>query len=237
MSKDRTEVPPRLSPDAAPLESSELDTAPVADGTQGYAEQAPRLIPKYDAYTFEQLWTSALVHLPDPGCSVLDIGAGSGRDARWFAARGDRVLAVEPTRPLREHGQRTSPGVQWLDATLPLLVGVPRGPFDVVVLDAVWMHLDPDQRRQAMAHVAPRVAAVLLVSLRHGPPPEGRRMFPVSPEETTELAAAHGLVCVENTASESLGPRNRAAGVTWSYLVYRRAEPVREAASSSISAS
>ena len=226
MTKEKAQVLPAFStsPEPGPSSGGARVGAPMPDGTQGYADQAERLIPKYDTYTFEQLWPSALAHLPAPSVDVLDIGAGSGRDARWFAARGDRVLAVEPTPPLREHGQRTSPGVQWLDGHLPELEGVPEGPFDIVVLDAVWMHLDTAQRERAMPHVAARVGpgGVLLISLRHGPAPEGRRMFPVSPEETTALAARAGLECTDSAATESLGARNRKAGVTWTYLVYRR---------------
>ena len=223
MPERETQVEPSLSGSEPSGGVRDRDTG-VVPGTQGYADQAPRLIDKYDAYSFEQLWGPALPHLPPPGATVLDIGAGSGRDARWFADRGDRVLAVEPTAPLRDHGTRTSPGVEWLDAHLPALQGVPEGPYDVVVLDAVWMHFEARERLQGAPEVARRVGSggVLLISLRHGPVPEGRRMFPVSVAETTELFASEGLELVVEAAMESLGPRNRAAGVTWSYLVYGR---------------
>jgi len=65
----------------------------------------------------------------------------------------------------------------------------------VVLLTAVWMHLDPEQRRQAMPQVARllRRGGVLTLSLRHGPVPAGRRMFDVSADETIELARAERL--------------------------------------------
>ena len=48
-------------------------------------------------------------------------------------------------------------------------------------------------------------------------------MFAVSPEETIELAGRSGLRAVLNVASESVQPRNIAAGVTWTKLAFRRA--------------
>lgn len=225
MPESKTQVGPDFSEVNPEGDPTDRDIGVAAmDSTAGYAEQARQLIPKYDGYGFEQLHAHAIPHLPGPGCRVLDIGAGSGRDARWFAARGDDVIAVEPTAPLRDHGQRTSPGVKWIDARLPDLAGVPEGAFDIVNLNAVWMHFDADQRRDWMPIVAQRVGpgGTLLLSLRHGPPPAGRRMFPVTADETVQLAAREGLQCVETPHRPALGARNRALGVTWTYLVFRR---------------
>lgn len=44
-----------------------------------------------DASTWIVRWS----HLVAPGAAVLDVAAGSGRHARWFAARGHRVIALE----------------------------------------------------------------------------------------------------------------------------------------------
>jgi SAM-dependent methyltransferase len=40
-------------------------------------------------------WIARWAHLLAPGAEVLDVASGSGRHARWFAARGHRVLAVD----------------------------------------------------------------------------------------------------------------------------------------------
>ncbi|WP_250496875.1 class I SAM-dependent methyltransferase [Caballeronia sp. ATUFL_F1_KS4A] len=40
-------------------------------------------------------WVARWAHLVAPGGAVLDVAAGSGRHARWFAARGFSVLAVD----------------------------------------------------------------------------------------------------------------------------------------------
>jgi SAM-dependent methyltransferase len=40
-------------------------------------------------------WVTRWAHLVAPGASVLDVASGRGRHARWFAARGYRVLALD----------------------------------------------------------------------------------------------------------------------------------------------
>ncbi|MET7749209.1 hypothetical protein [Micromonospora sp. NPDC005367] len=59
----------------------------------------------------------------------------------------------------------------------------------------------------------------VVLSLRHGPIPAGRRMFEVSASETIESAAGHGLTVVHSSELED--PHGR-AGVRWSYLGLQR---------------
>src|SRR6202043_1553752 len=117
-----------------------------------------------------------------------------------------------------------SPMIEWVDDSLPDLAAVrARGEaFDAVILTAVWMHLDELQRRQAMPNVAALVRnrGVMIMSLRHGPVPPGRRMFEVSAEETIALAQRSKLRCVLNLeAEDSL----RQPGVSWTRLAFQRA--------------
>ena len=202
-------------------------------GTQGYAEEADVLVPRYEAIPFEEKHGAVMHLLPATPARIADIGAGTGADAAWFAARGDRVLAIEPTAALREAGRRLhpSPAIEWLDDGLPeLALATARGvACDAVLLTAVWMHLDEAERRAAMPRVASLVApgGVLVMALRHGPVPAGRRMFDVSGAETATLAAAHGLVHVFEATTGSLNPANRADGVTWTRLVLRRTREAR----------
>ena len=66
-----------------------------------------------------------------------------------------------------------SPRIEWLDDSLPDLARVrSRGDsFDLVMLTAVWMHLDVQQRRQAMPNLAAllRGGGTVIMTLRHGP--------------------------------------------------------------------
>ncbi|MFD1968456.1 class I SAM-dependent methyltransferase [Trinickia caryophylli] len=130
---------------------------------------------------------------------MLDIGAGSGRDAAELVRRGYRVTAAEPAEALRLEGQRLHADVpiEWIDDALPPLAKVHAlgRHFHLVLLTAVWMHLDAQERAQGMPAVASLLApgGVVVMSLRHGPVPAGRRMFDVSAEETLALGRSVGL--------------------------------------------
>lgn len=192
-----------------------------ARGTAGYARAAPMLAVQYEEVTFGEVHRDVLSLVPARPARILDIGAGTGRDAAALAVLGHSVVAVEPTTELRAHGQRIHAGsaIEWIDDILPTLaLRQCPGRFDAVFATAVWMHLDAEERGQAMA----RIAALLLpggrffVNLRHGPVPDGRHMFDVSAAETAELGAAHGLRTVLSRERSDLHGRD---SVRWSSLV------------------
>ena len=64
-------------------------------GTEGYAEEAPALLRQYESITFEQAQGSIVHLIPRCAARVLDIGAGTGRDAAWFAADGHATVAAD----------------------------------------------------------------------------------------------------------------------------------------------
>src|ERR1700731_4832359 len=112
-------------------------------GTENYAEEAPELLKRYESISFADTHRSVMHLIPTEACRVLDIGAGTGRDAAGFAAGGNRVVAVEPTGEMRRGAMalHPSPLIEWVDDSLPDLASVrARGEqFDVVMLTAVWM--------------------------------------------------------------------------------------------------
>ena len=214
------------------MQASRLGTIviePNVRGTRGYAEQAEELVTRYEGIDFAAAHQAVLPLLPAAPASVIDIGAGTGRDAAWLAERGHRVVAVEPTEALRSRAiaLHPAPAIEWIDDSLPALrkVLAQRRRFDLVMLTAVWMHLDAEERRVAMANVVALVAplGLLVMTLRHGPAPSGRIMFAVSAEETIALAEAHGLGLVLNVHADSSQAANRDAGVSWTQLAFRRA--------------
>ena len=199
-----------------------MPTNPIG-GTEGYAQAAEELFRNVDRIAFADVHRAVLHLIPTPPARILDIGAGSGRDAAAFAAMGHEVVAVEPVAALRRLAAavHASPRIEWLDDSLPELACLAgcRDRFDLVMLTAVWMHLDASQRERAMPTVARLVGAggALIVALRHGPVPAGRRMFDVSADETIELASREGLALtlrLDNQASAL--PRT---DVTWTRLV------------------
>lgn len=194
-------------------------------GTEGYGETADTLVTQYESISFADLHGDVARLMPTRPSRVIDIGAGTGRDAAALAAMGHTVTAVEPTPELRAHGQRLhgTSAFTWIDDSLPDLdvVHAMGGQYDVVLLTAVWMHLDLAQRQRAMPRVVALLApgGVMPMRLRHGPVPAGRRMFDVSIEETAGLAEACGLSTIHRGRRPGLFG---VPGVHWSVVVFRR---------------
>lgn len=190
--------------------------------TLAYSEKAEALARQYESVSFEDVHADVLDLLPPPPARALDIGAGTGRDAAALSARGYQVTAIEPTAEFRAIGQslHENAAIAWMDDALPHLSDVP-GSFDLIMLSAVWMHLDADERRQAMARVAGmlRDDGVMVLSLRHGPIPPGRIMFEVTPAETVALAEANGL---HRLYAGTRPGRLDQPGVWWDRLAFRR---------------
>jgi SAM-dependent methyltransferase len=193
-----------------------------ASGTEGYADEAEALLVQYESLAFEHLQRWSLPLIPPSPRRILEIGAGTGRDAAGFAALGYSVVAVEPTHELRTRAAELhpSPAIEWVDDSLPdLAVVMARGEnFDVAMMTAVWMHLDEAQRRRAMPNIAAllRPGGIAAMTLRHGPVPPGRRMFAVTADETIELARQSGLDVVFNAyAPEGIQKR---PDVSWTRL-------------------
>ena len=58
--------------------------------------------------------------------TALDVGAGSGRDADWLAAKGWQVTATEPAEALLKLAkQHSKEKVTWCNAALPALTNLP----------------------------------------------------------------------------------------------------------------
>ena len=197
-------------------------------GTEGYAEEAEELVKRYESIPFCEKHRAVLHVIPRDPCRVLDIGAGTGADAAWFAAQGHRVVAVEPTDELRIPGMALHPSdlIEWVNDSLPALVATTGGArkFDLIMITAVWMHLDRLERQDAMPKIASLMhpGGVLIMSLRHGSSSPRRRTFEVSTEETIQLAQAHGLASILSLLTPSIQRVNRQAGVVWSRLAFRR---------------
>ena len=196
----------------------------------GYEDEAAELIARYAAVDTAQKLAPVLDLLPTVPSRVADIGAGVGGDAAWFAQQGHEVVAVEPTAAFREAGQLRHPTdrIEWLGDTLPALAAVRPGreaSFDLVLSSAVWAHVPPQHRAQAMASLASllRPRGRLVLSLRHGPAPATRPTYEARAEEAIALAQREGLELLLRREADSVQAVNRAAGVSWTWLVLTRA--------------
>jgi SAM-dependent methyltransferase len=88
-----------------------------------YDANAARLAPTYEAVAplITRDWLAPL--LPKPPAVVIDIGAGTGRDAAGFADAGFEVIAVEPSSGMRAQATSLHPQsrIRWVADSLPSL--------------------------------------------------------------------------------------------------------------------
>ena len=183
-----------------------------------YNTNAHELTAKYEALTFEQVHSHILEYLPASPAVLLDVGAGSGRDASALAERGYEVVAVEPSRAFREIGKRLhpSPRVAWLDDTLPELelVVEMHSNFDAILCSAVWMHLDGQGQARAMHRLASLVASSgrLFVTFRTRAINERPGVFDTTATDVARQARAAGLRILHNASMPDIFQR---PGVEW----------------------
>ena len=198
--------------------------ADPADPAAWYDARAATLADRYEAVAPERLhgWLDGL--FPAARSLVLDVGAGSGRDAAWLAGLGHDVVAAEPSPALRAEAVRRHPdaGVRWVADQLPALPATLRLglAFDVILLSAVWQHVAPAERPRALRKLLGllRPGGLLTLTLRQGPAEAGRGMYPVSLVELEGLARAHGAMVVRTHAMDDALGR---PGVSWTGVALR----------------
>ncbi len=194
-----------------------------------YHDKAEEFVYQYESVNAEEVhqqWLALLNNIK-PG-KALDVGAGSGRDARFLTSRGFAVTAVEPADALRVLAEKLSQQlpIQWLSDLLPDLPKVQalQQQFDLVLLSAVWMHLSPDERHQALPVLCSLLAhdGLLVLTLRHGSFNDGRLSYPVTSAEILALVQQHQLlltpVLVSDLVSDTLGRSD----VAWQTVVLKK---------------
>ena len=206
---------------------------------QFYNDNADELAKQYLSKSFDEVhqsWSQFLpVVIANPNARILDLGAGSGRDAKHLAelsasTHGDKnniqIFAVEPAKTLAEIGALQTSGlnVKWIEDSLPSLSHLTKQEisFDLILLSAVWMHVPPSDRSRAIRKLANllKPGGKLVISLRHGQTDEEkkqRKMHSVCADELKRLAADVGLFTKLETPKEEdkLG-RNH---VSWQTVV------------------
>ena len=187
-----------------------------------YDENAPELAIAYERLDPAALLDWAADLLPSAPSVVFDIGAGTGRDAAWFAAAGNEVVAVEPSAGMRAEGQRRhgSPRIKWVIDALPALTLTSRLGLqaDLLLIGAVWQHVASADRPRAFRKLVGLLKSngVMLVTLRHGPD-DGRGAHDVSSDEIERLARNNGLQVLRCVHTEDALGRS----VRWTNLALR----------------
>lgn len=106
----------------------------VAESFGSDPERYDRTRPSYPGALVERIVAAS------PGRDVLDVGCGSGIEARQFQAAGCEVLGVEPDARLAGFARRT--GVEVEVATFEAWDAAGRT-FDAVIAGTAWHWVDP----------------------------------------------------------------------------------------------
>lgn len=172
------------------------------------------------------------------GSTVLDVGAGAGRDVAALLAAGLPAWGLEPHDGMRLQAESLFPATRGRlrPASLPELGrpwadACPLG-FDAVVCSAVLMHVAPADLPRALASMveqlgpahAGRPARLLLavpemdaVRLTGGRDADARCFHNHAPATLQALLAAHGLALLEAAVNDAV---LASAGTRWHMLVF-----------------
>lgn len=176
-----------------------------------YETHAAEAAARYESVAAERINGWLLDLLPERSACVLDVGAGSARDAVWLASLGHEVVAVDPSPAMRAQARRWHPGlaVRYLQDGLPELARTLRTgiSFDFVLVNAVWMHVAPSDRRRAFRKLVTllKPGGTIAFTLRY-PVDAALGMHPVSGDEIEDLARRHGAFVERRShGTDSLG--------------------------------
>ncbi len=106
----------------------------VAESFGSDAERYDRARPRYPDALVERILAAS------PGLDVLDVGCGTGIEARQFQAAGCKVLGVEPDARMADFARRSGVGVEV--ATFEAWESAGRD-FAAVIAGTAWHWVDP----------------------------------------------------------------------------------------------
>jgi SAM-dependent methyltransferase len=87
---------------------------------------------------------------------MLDLGAGTGMHADYFAKLGHSVTAVDPVPEMLNEGKKLyqNSNLTFVTDSLPTLEKLGTECFDVIYSIAAWQYIKPEDRQAAMARTA-----------------------------------------------------------------------------------
>lgn len=189
-----------------------------------YDDNSQRLFEQYQSLSFDRIHGEWLHHLSSQPGLALDVGAGSGRDAKALAKRGWQVIAVEPADRLRALGQAHTFGddISWLSDTLPSLNLVRHlsQRFQLILVSAVWMHLGHDDQKRSLRVLSSLLApgGVLVITCREGPSGDERLFQSVNLSALERWAQNLALLPLQTSHNDDQLGRD---GISWHLRVFK----------------
>ncbi len=197
----------------------------MSDPPSWYDNHVEEAASRFEALSADDVHAWMIDLLPvTHGALVLDVGAGTGRDAAWLAGRGLEVVAVEPSAALLDFARwaHPSPNIRWLSDSLPNLARVLRLglSFDLILLSGVWVLIAPADRQRAFRKLITllKPGGRIVLGLRMGPPSTEQGMYPVSATEIEALARSHGALVERVAHHDDIEGR---VGIGWTGIAIR----------------
>lgn len=195
-----------------------------------YDANATSVAATYEQVEFTEVLRSLIPHIPETG-RLLEIGAGSGRDAVFWLNQGYDVTAIDGSKSMVEEAFTRHPPLigRLTRHVLPAVLPFPDHSFDIVVSMAMIMHLAPSDLPPVFSDIARVLAeggiyAYSVNTARSGLDASGRdhrgRYFTCLPAaEWAVLHEAAGLETVQQRENADVTGR---AGIRWVTFVTRK---------------
>jgi SAM-dependent methyltransferase len=175
----------------------------AVDSVEWYNLHAESVVERHESIRATDANAWLRKDLPRSPALVLDVGAGSGRDAAWLQTLGYKVIAVEPSSEMAAHARRLGRcrDIEWIDDRLPQLAKVfaKNSRFDFILANAMWMHVAPDERAPAIAALLGLLSpgGRLAIAFSQGTPQANRPFFECQGEEILDIALNEGAQLVK----------------------------------------
>jgi Methyltransferase domain len=143
-----------------------------SDAVAWYDDNVTSVVERHESLASERVnaWLAGV--LPDQPALVVDCRLGTRRGL--VASRGHEVIAVEPSEQTRIRGVRLhrADKIRWINDRLSGLENVHRLgiSFAFILLNAVWMHLAPANRRRAFRKLVTLLKPGAWMAIRSGAP-------------------------------------------------------------------
>lgn len=175
----------------------------AVDSVEWYNLHAESVVERHESIRAAEANAWLRKHLPTAPARILDVGAGSGRDAAWLRSFGHTVVAVEPSRRMAAFARQLGRcrDIEWIDDRLPELtkVSARKSQFDFILANAMWMHLAPSERAPAFACLLGLLASGgrLAITFSQGTPQANWPFFECRGEDILDIAVTQGAQLVK----------------------------------------
>ncbi len=158
-----------------------------------------------------------------PGCRILDLGCGSGRDSKYFADKGYDVVAVDPSPAMcaQTRSLVDIPVLEMKAEDIPF-----SNEFDAVWACASLLHVSKDNQSKTLRSIgeALKTGGICYCSWKYGEEERivGGRHFTDFTEKTFEELLEEAAIFTEESIWTTYDVRSHRRGQKWLNVLVRK---------------